>query len=76
MDYISHSPTHFSKVNIECVLKCTKFPGKQANEYLFKTNCSSIEQRYKKLRVGLKEGGRIRTHALCLITSSYPLEIK
>ena len=29
MDHISQSPTHFSKVNLECVLQCTKFPQKK-----------------------------------------------
>ena len=38
MDYIPQSPTHCSKVNIECVLKCTKFSVKQANDYMFETN--------------------------------------
>ena len=49
MDYISQSPTHCSKVNIECLLKCTKFPGRQANGFMLETNCSSIEHRYNKL---------------------------
>ena len=55
MDYISQSPIHCSKVNIECVLKFTKFPGKQANGYIFKTNCSSIEHRYKKVGNGFNK---------------------
>ena len=49
MDYISQSPIHCSKGNLKCVLKGTKFPVKQANGYMFKTNCSSIEHQYKKL---------------------------
>ena len=56
MDYISQSLTICSKINIECVLKCTKFPQKQANGYMFQTNCSSIKQRYMKLGY-LKKGG-------------------
>ena len=52
MNYISQSPIHCSKGNLKYVLKCTKFPGKQANGYMFKTNCSSIEHQYKKLCVG------------------------
>ena len=55
MDYISQSPTHCSKVNIEYVLKCTKFPGKQTNAYIFETNCSSIENKYKKLEDGFNK---------------------
>ena len=77
MDYISQSPTHFSKVNIECVLKCTKFPQKQANGYMFQTNCSSIKQRCIKLGDGFqKRGGIISTHALFLITISYHIQNK
>ena len=55
MDYISQSRIHCSKENIKCVLKCTKFPGKQANCYMFKTNYSSIELRYKKLGDGFNK---------------------
>ena len=70
MDYISQSPTHCSKSNIECVLKCTKFSGKQVNGYMFDTNCSSIKQQYMKLGDGFpKKGGRINTYALFLIAS-------
>ena len=59
MDYISQSPIHCSKVNIKCVLKCTNFSGKQANGYIFETNCSSIENQYKKLGDGFnKKGGK------------------
>ena len=68
MDYISQSPTHCSKGNIEYVLHCTKFPGKKTNGYIFQTNCSSIKQCYMKLGDGFREKeGRIITHALCLI---------
>ena len=71
MDYIYQSSSHCSKGNLECVLKCTKFTGKQANGYMVETNCSSIEHIYKKLGDDFnKKGGRIRTHALFLITSS------
>ena len=49
LDYISQSPTHCSKVNLECVLKYTKFPQKQANGYMLQTNCSSMKQQYMKL---------------------------
>ena len=55
MDCISQSPTHCSKVNIECVLKCTKCPGKEANGYMFEMKCSSIEQLYKKLDDGFNK---------------------
>ena len=49
MDYISQSPTYCPKGNLESVLQCTKFPQKQVNGYMVKTNCSSIKQRYIKL---------------------------
>ena len=49
MDYIYQSPINCPKGNLKCVLKCTKFSEKKANGYMFKTNCSSIEHRYKKL---------------------------
>ena len=48
MDYISQSPTHSSKDNLQCVLQCTKFPDKQNNGLILYTNCSSIKQRYMK----------------------------
>ena len=54
MDYISQSPTHCSKGNIECVLNCTKFPGKQASGYMSETNCSLMQQQYMKLRDGFQ----------------------
>ena len=64
MGYIYQSPIDCSKGNLKCVLKCTKLPGKQANGYMFDTNGSSIEQRYKKLGYGFKEGVRISTRYL------------
>ena len=68
MYYISQTPTHSSKGNLECVLKCTKFPGKQASVYMSKKKCSSIEHWYKKLGdVFNKKRGKISTHALFLI---------
>ena len=71
MDYISQSPTHSSKGNLECVLKCTSLTVKQDNGYMFGTNYPSIEHQYEKLGDGFKpKRGRISTHALCLITSS------
>ena len=70
MEYISQSPTHCSRGNPECVLKCTKFPQKQDNDYMFLPNRSSIKQRYIELEDFSKKGGRISTHALFLITSS------
>ena len=57
MDCISQSPIHCSKGNIRCVLKCTKFPGKQATDYMFEKKWSSIEDRNKKLGDGLKKRG-------------------
>ena len=71
MDYISQSPPFCSKGSLKCVLKCTQFPGKEANGYIFKTNFSSVENRYKKFGDGFnKKRGRISTHALCLTTKS------
>ena len=43
--------------NHEYILKCTKFTGKQANGYMFETNCSSIKQQYNKFGDGKKGGG-------------------
>ena len=54
MDYISQSPTHCSKVNLECVLKCTKFLEEQTIGYMFQTNFSSIKQLYMKLGDGFQ----------------------
>ena len=56
MDYIPQSPTHCSKGNLECVLKCTKFSQKQANGYMLHTNCLSIKQQYMKLGDFFKRG--------------------
>ena len=53
MDYISQVSTHCSKGNLECVHQCTKIHQKQINGLIFKTNCSSIEQIFKKLWDGL-----------------------
>ena len=55
MDYISQSPTHCSKGNLQCVLQCTKFPDKQNNGLIFQTNCSSIKQQYMKLGDSLQK---------------------
>ena len=49
LHYIPQSPIHCSKGNLKCILKCTKYLGKQANSYMFETNFSSIEHQYKKL---------------------------
>ena len=53
MDYISQMSTHCSKGNIECVHQCIKIHQKKINGLIFKTNCSSIEQRFKKLGYSL-----------------------
>ena len=55
MDYISQSPTHCSKYNLQCVLQCTKFTHKQNNGLIFQKNWSSIKQRYMKLGDGLQK---------------------
>ena len=53
MDYVSKISTHCSKGNLECVHQCIKIHQKKINGLTFKTNCSSIEQRFKKLGDGL-----------------------
>ena len=53
MDYMSHMSTHCSKGNFECVHQCIKIHQKQTKCLIFKTNCSSIEERFKKLGDGL-----------------------
>ena len=53
MEYISQMSTHCSKGNLECVHQCIKIHQKQINCLIFNTNCSSIEQRFKKLGDGL-----------------------
>ena len=53
MDYISQISTHCSKSNLECVHQCIKIHQTKINGLIFKTNCSSIEQRFKKLGDGL-----------------------
>ena len=67
MEDIYQSSTHCSKINLECALKCNNFSGKHANGYMFETNCSSIEQRYKKLGYGLqkKVGKNNHTFPMC-----------
>ena len=70
MAYISQSPTHYSKGNLEYVLQCTKFLDKQTNGYIFQKKSSSIKQLYMKLGDFFKKKGRISTHALCLIMMS------
>ena len=73
MDYISQSPIHCSKVNIKCVLKCTKFPFEKSSSYIFKRYCSSSEHQDMKLGDVLsKKGGRIISHAQCLTTNYWP----
>ena len=77
MDYISQISTHFSKSNLECVHQCIKIHQKQINCLIFKTNCSSIEQRFKKLGDGLlKKIGTISSNSLYLTMTSYHLQIK
>ena len=53
MDYVSEMSTHCSKGNLECVHQCIKLHQTKTNGLIFKTNCSSIEQRFKKLGDGL-----------------------
>ena len=53
MEYIYQMSTHCSKGDLECVHQCIKIHQKQINGLIFKTKCSSIEQRFKKLVDGL-----------------------
>ena len=53
MDYISQMLTHCLKGDLECVHQCIKIIWKKNNGLIFETNCSSIEQRFKKLGYGL-----------------------
>ena len=73
MDYISQSPTHFSKGNLECVLQCTKIHQIQNNGLIFETNYYSIKQKLMKLGNGLlrKRGNDKHT---CPIFDNYFLE--
>ena len=71
MDYISQSRTHCSKVSIECVLKCTIFPGKQANGYMFDTNYSSIKHRYKKLGDAFNKKGVNNKHTCPIFDNEF-----
>ena len=73
MDYISQSPTHCSKGNLECVLQCTKFHLIQKNGLIFKTNCYSIKQRFMKLGDGLLRKRGKNKHT-CPIFDNYLLE--
>ena len=69
MDYISQSPAHCSKGNIEYVLQCTKFPQNKSNGYMFQTNCSSIKQRYMKLGVFFKK--MVKNNHTCPMFDNY-----
>ena len=77
MDYISQMLTHCSKVNLKCAHQCIKIHQKQINCLIFKTNCSSIEERFKKLGDGLiKKLERISSNSLYLTMISYHLQIE
>ena len=71
MDYISQSPIHCLKVNLECVLNCTKFTGKQANNYMFETNCSSIKHKYMKLGDGFNKIGGKNKHTCHMFDNEF-----
>ena len=73
MDYISQSPTHCSKGNLECVQQCTKFHQIQNNGLIFKTKCSSIKQRLMKFGDGLLRRRKKNKHT-CPIFDNYFLE--
>ena len=71
MEYISQSPINGSKVNLKCVLKCTKFPIKQANGYMFKMNCSSIEHRYRKIGDGFNKKRGKKKYTLTMFDNEF-----
>ena len=77
MDYISQQSKHCSKGNLKCVHQCINLHQKQINCLIFKTNCSSIEERFKKLGDGMqKKLENISTKSLDLTMTSYHLQIK
>ena len=51
---ISQMSYHCSKVNLKCVHQCINLRQKEINCLIFKTNCSSIEERFKKLGDGMQ----------------------
>ena len=53
MDYIPQMLTHCSKGNLECFHQRIKIHRTKTNGLIFETNCSSIEQIFKKLGDGL-----------------------
>ena len=77
MDYISQMSYRCSKGNFRCVHQCINLHQKQINCLIFKTNCSSIEERFKKLGDGMqKKLEEISTNTLDLTMTSYHLQIK
>ena len=42
MEYISQSLINFSKGNLKCILKYTKFPGKKGNGCMSETNLALL----------------------------------
>ena len=77
MDYISQMSNHCSKGNLKCVHQCINLHQKQINCLIFKTNCSSIEEIFKKLGDGIQKKLEKRsTNSLYLTMNSYHLQIK
>ena len=71
MNYISQSPTHCSKVNIECVPQCTKFHQIKNNGLVFETNLSSIEQRFMTLGDGLQRKRGKNKHTCSMFDNDF-----
>ena len=71
MDYISQMSTHSSKIDLECVHQCIKINQKQINGLIFKTNCSSIEKRFKKLGDGLLSKIRKNKHKFPIFDNDF-----
>ena len=49
MEYISESPNHCSKGVLQCIQDCSNIPVNKVIGYMFKTNCSSINQLFRKI---------------------------
>ena len=81
MEYISQMFTHSSKGNLECVHQCITIHWNKTNGLIFETNCSSIDQIFKKLGDGLlsKIGKNKHTFPIFdndLLSSSNQIKLK
>ena len=48
MEYISESPNHCSKGVLLCVQNCTNIHRNKGIGYMFETNCSSLNQKFRE----------------------------